>query len=93
MTPIERAARALCEMDGYDPDTPHRAGFQTSVTMEPVPAPPLWSAYVPKVRAVLTAIRAPGSDAMGAVLDKGIPVADALDIWQTVVDAMLREAE
>ncbi len=39
MTPIERAARALCELDGHPPDA----------TMD---GKPLWQDYLPEVQAV-----------------------------------------
>jgi hypothetical protein len=46
MTPLERAARALCELDNNPP----------GATMD---GKPLWMDYLPEVRAVLQAIREP----------------------------------
>lgn len=50
MTPLERAARALCSLDG----NPENA------TME---GKPLWRDYLPEARAVVEALREP-SDTM-----------------------------
>lgn len=79
-SPIERAARALCELDGNPPNA----------TME---GKPLWRDYVPEVRAVLTAIREP-SEAMLAV-DPAGPTGSIYpeDIWRAMVDAALLEGE
>lgn len=91
MTPIERAARALCELDGNPP----------GATMD---GKPLWQDYLPKVRAVLTAIREP-SEAMlsGGELDFetdggggfNVPVwvygERVMQVWQGVIDAALAE--
>ena len=46
MTPIERAARALCKCDGQSDDGKRKGE-------------PLWQSYVPQVRAVLDAIHEP----------------------------------
>ena len=45
-SPLERAARALCELDGNIP----------GATMN---GKPLWQDYLPEVRAVIAAIREP----------------------------------
>lgn len=61
-SPIERAARALCERDGFDPDKlVGPPGFQNSVPRKP--GRPQWERYVGHVRAVIEAIRVP-SEAM-----------------------------
>lgn len=59
MTPIERAARALCEIDGIDPDQKYRGDH--SVGHEPFDYH--WRCYQPRARAVIAAIREPISDA------------------------------
>ncbi|MBN9504970.1 MAG: hypothetical protein J0I69_02995 [Altererythrobacter sp.] len=78
MTPLERAARALCSLDG----NPENA------TME---GKPLWQDYLPEARAVLEAIREP-SDAMLEV-DARRPDGSFYpeDHWRAMIDAALEE--
>lgn len=67
MTPLERACRALCELDGHPP----------GVTMK---GKPLWQDYLPEVRAVLAAIRDPSDPMSVQVVDailKGDPASSA----------------
>jgi len=54
--PLERAAKALCSLDG----NPENA------TMD---GKPLWQDYLPEVRAVLSAVRDPESAMSIAVID------------------------
>lgn len=77
MSPLEKAARALCRVDGHPEDA----------RME---GKPLWQDYLPEARAVLEAIREPSVD---MVYDGGInhPPADTISIWQAMIDAALAE--
>lgn len=76
-SPIERAARALCELEGNPP----------GATMD---GKPLWRDYVPEVRAVLTAIRDPSVD-MNYRGCLNHPPADTAGIWRAMIDAALAE--
>ncbi|MBO9377655.1 hypothetical protein GG804_12835 [Sphingomonas histidinilytica] len=76
--PIERAARALCEMDGNPP----------GATMD---GKPLWQDYVPEVRAVLTAIREPSETMLAANPAAPTVLIYPEDIWGAMVDAALAE--
>ena len=82
MTPIERACRALCELDGHPP----------GITMD---GKPLWMDYLPEVRAVIAAIREP-SEAMewGRAADRDVVGYDAPPgvVWQEMIDALMEEA-
>ena len=85
MTPIERAARALCKLDGH-PEDEAREGR------------PLWQSYVPKVRAVLDAIHEPslrmteaGATVIRYVSREESPSGyqgDAANAWRFMIDAM-----
>lgn len=77
MTPLERAARALCSLDGH----PENA------TMD---GKPLWADYLPEARAVLQAIRAP-SEAMLSALDHHDKRDAGVDAWHAMIDAALAE--
>ncbi|WP_347271640.1 hypothetical protein [Rhizorhabdus histidinilytica] len=78
MTPIERAARALCQLDGNPP----------GATMD---GKPLWRDYVPEVRAVLTAIRIPSEaqDFAAAACESSY----VGDVYTAMIDAALAEGE
>jgi hypothetical protein len=103
VSPIERAARALCELDGFDPDKLVRpSGFQSSVPSKP--GRPLWEQYSERVRAVLKAIReidlATRNSFEIDMLVNGAAVLpehdealqeDALACWQAMIDAALQE--
>ncbi|NPD16949.1 hypothetical protein HOY34_17285 [Xinfangfangia sp. D13-10-4-6] len=56
--PREKAARALCELDGHAPETRFEGG-------------PMWASYLPQVDAVLRA--ALGADAWRAMVDTEAP--------------------
>lgn len=86
MTPLERAARALCSLDRFpaDPITDGKAP---------------WQDYLPRARAVLHAVREP-SEAMteaGAEITSHISsteadesfAGDAADIWRVMIDTAL----
>lgn len=89
MTPLEKAARALCELDGNPP----------GAVMD---GKPLWQDFLPEVRTVLQAIREP-SEEMEAAADAlenvacasgdsgdGVLLNDGAErIWQAMIDAAL----
>ncbi|WP_031304864.1 hypothetical protein [Sphingobium quisquiliarum] len=85
MTPIERAARALCKLDGHSED-----GVRDGE--------PLWESYVSQVRAVLEALHEPSSRMAeaGAELIKYVGPEesetgyqnDATNVWRMMIDAM-----
>lgn len=84
MTPLERAARALCAID---------ANSETATMADK----PLWQDYLPAVRAVLQALREP-SDRMLAAAMMGCPVreggiipSDVRDTYTAMIDAALEE--
>ena len=77
---LERAARALCHLDGHPEDAM-------------MDGKPLWQDYLPEVRAVLDAIRAP-DEAMtiaGEAHIESLPAHRPLTmrIWAAMVDAAL----
>lgn len=81
MIPIERAARALCSLDGQP----------ENIKMD---GKPMWQDYLPEVRAALQAIREP-SDAMhAAVADEARRVSQPISTqhaWEAMIDAALAE--
>ncbi|MFD2431304.1 hypothetical protein ACFSUK_31095 [Sphingobium scionense] len=88
MKPIERAARALCRLDGHP---------QAGVSDADMP----WEDYLPQVRAVLEALHEP-SDWMaeaGAELLRHVGAdegeqgyrQDAVDIWRYMLDSMVKD--
>lgn len=82
MTVIERAARALCTLDGHPPDAKMDGG-------------PLWKDYLPEVKAVMEAIMEPSKTMceVGAnwlTGDKG-PRAKAQAVWREMVRAAVEE--
>lgn len=88
MSPVERAARALCEADGNSTD--FVVGIQ-----------PMWKSYLPKVQTVLKAIREPNermAEAGGQVVryvdrDESSEYykQDAANVWRLMVDAAMVE--
>lgn len=92
MTPLERAARALCEANFQDPD--EVVGAMGENPGNPIYA---WQHSVPDARAVLAAIREPSEHAMdcGAYrlpgIDAGSKQAKARDVFRAMIDAMLEE--
>ncbi len=89
MTMIEKAARALCQVQGQDENVL-------------VGGSPAWRAYVPQVMTVLTAIHEP-SDIMkeaGAEIVRHVGEeesdyahqSDAANIWRFMIDAMRRDS-
>lgn len=87
MKPYERAARALCALDG----NPENAAMDGK---------PLWQDYLPEVRAVIAALRDP-SQAMIEAANGAAPghvdmhdfiVEDmAAPVWSAMIDALLGE--
>ena len=85
MTPIERAARALCKLDGHSED-----GARDDR--------PLWQSYVPQVRAVLEALHEPSARMAeaGATLIRYVGTeeseegyqSEAANVWRFMIDAM-----
>lgn len=92
MTPIERAARALCASSLEDPD-------EVVATLGEKPGEPVfaWQHRLHDVRAVLTEIREPSEHAMdcGAYrlpgIDTATKQAKARDVYRAMIDAMLEE--
>lgn len=85
MTPIERAARALCKLDGHVEDGECEGK-------------PLWRCYLPQARAVLEAIHEPswrmteaGATVIRYVGPEESPSSyqsDAANVWRFMIDAM-----
>ena len=85
MTPIKRAARPLCKLDGYREDG-ERDGK------------PLWQRYLPHVRSVLEALHEPSARMAeaGAALIRYVGPeeseagyqSDAANVWRFMIDAM-----
>ena len=81
MTPLERACRALCELDGHPP----------GATMD---GKPLWQDYLPEVRAVIAAIREPTPEMVVAgdeVVRNSIRFDKQGLGWQAMIDEILGE--
>lgn len=88
MTPIERAARALCKMDG----NPENIKFQGN---------PMWQSYVPQAISVVDALHEPsqvmresGAEIVRALCPEHSYKAaedDAVNIWRMMIDAMRRD--
>lgn len=89
MTPIERAARAICLTLGHDPDKDDEVGLGDPGDLN-------WNMFEDQVRAVLEAIREP-SEVMAKAGTDALPAfeaplrADASDCWQAMIDAALSE--
>lgn len=79
-SPLERAARALCELAGNPP----------GATMN---GKPLWVDYLPEVRAVIAAIREPSDVMLDAAEDMEAQSArgTAGNMWSAMIGAMLEE--
>ncbi len=81
MTPIERAARALCELDNNPP----------GATMD---GKPLWQDYLPEVRAVLLAVRELGDVALTTKIPHDADWSNERDMfWKAGIDALLAEGK
>ncbi|WP_397586695.1 hypothetical protein [Sphingobium fuliginis] len=78
MNPLERACRALCELEGSIP----------GATMD---GKPLWQDYLPEVRAVIDAIRQPSAAMVRATPEDRNRAIYPEDIWHAMIDAMMGE--
>jgi hypothetical protein len=93
-SPLERAARALCLADGLDPDRKFKSSDWSEGT---APHEFAWHEYLPKARAVLTAIREPSGEMLGEVHDtllyavKGEELDTARTVWDRMIDMALEE--
>lgn len=79
MSPLERAARALCRVDGH----PENAMMEGR---------PLWQDYLPEARAVVDAIREPSEGMMRAGWTSDLPYTPSVKVgvvWQAMIDALL----
>jgi hypothetical protein len=86
MSPLERAARVLCDLTGRDPDEvcigEGKAVGQTWLG---------WEAFVSDARAVVAAIREPSEGMVRAVDEPADGYGE--HIWQMMIDALLDERE
>ncbi|MBZ9648095.1 hypothetical protein K9B33_11100 [Sphingobium sp. 3R8] len=88
MTPIERAARALCALDGQPEDAPVADGL-------------MWHGYMPQALVVIEALHEPSArmSEAGAELvryvspEQPLPAhqGDAANIWRIMIDAMRKD--
>lgn len=88
MSPIERAARALCKLEGH----PENIKFEGK---------PMWQSYVPQALAVIHALHEPDQQMAeaGAELIRYIrpdePLSsyqdDAANVWRMMMDAMPKD--
>lgn len=76
--PLERAARALCELAGNPP----------GATMD---GKPLWMDYLPEVRAVVEALREPSVDM--TIVGGNRKHLGSGDMWRAMIDRMLEEGK
>lgn len=89
MTPIERAARALCKLEG----NPENIRFEGK---------PMWQSYVPQALAVVEALHEPsqamregGAEIIRALCpDHSTQVIedDSANVWRLMIDVMRKEA-
>ncbi|MGK2909784.1 MAG: hypothetical protein ACSLE1_08305 [Sphingobium sp.] len=101
MTPLERAARAICADYGVDPDRIVTAEDDAHIGLGLKQEHPAWTRYVPMVKAVLTAIRDPSEDmrSAGSEITRHVTPeesdeayeGDAANIWRLMIDAALQE--
>lgn len=91
MTVLERLARVLCVEDRINPDGAVLVGMETMRA---------WKARMPKVRAVLTALREPSEGMIEAMKNArhGVPEGSPHGIvfnhaWQAAIDTILSETE
>lgn len=88
MTPLERAARALCDLDG-NPPSAQKGGKL------------LWMDYVPEVRVVLSSLKYPSSlmAAMGGIAGNWShgcgddPSEHAKDVWKAMIEVAMQADE
>jgi hypothetical protein len=90
MRPFERAARALCALEGVPEDSEHEGA-------------PIWQSYASKVAAVMAAVHEPsenmkeaGGEFFQAYNSEHSEFAnqdDAANVWRSMIDAMRKDAE
>ena len=80
---IERAARAICDRYGYDPDSDDQLGFAEVGDVN-------WNMFEDDARAVLRAIREP-SEGMVEAGGAGGDWPHARETWVSMIDAALGE--
>ena len=99
MTPLERAARALCKIHGIDPDE-LRSDLERDTMGTVVSGQPAWRMFERDCRAVLQAIREPSKAMVGAgaanMDHEGETSSQELQersraVWQAMIDAALEE--
>lgn len=90
MTPIERAARALCELDIRQKRKWDTAAEDLERIM-PAAVDHAWEEYAEQARAVIAAIREP-SERMIAAVDEAAN-GHGEYIFQTMIDALLEEGK
>lgn len=88
MTPIERAARALCKLEGKPENTQLEGG-------------PMWQSYLPQALAVVDALHEPGlrmREAGAEILratnpdhSEAIAEDDAANVWRMMIHALRRD--
>lgn len=95
MSPLERAARALCLADGLDPDRKFKSSDWSEGT---APHEFAWHEYLPKARAVLEAIREPDPHTQAiawgfGLCEGGDPLGRSKELaaYQFLIDAALKE--
>lgn len=82
MTPIERAARALCSLDGL----PENTKFEGK---------PMWMSFIGEATAVVRSMREPSNEIRMKAWFKfptGENRPNDLDVWQAMIDATLAES-
>lgn len=95
MTKLEEAARALCKLDGYDPDSdPNDAGNPLWTEVAFPPHWRKWSTYVRRVVVVLRAIRTPDMEmARRIAAETGLPAAHVDLAWTRMIDSLSEEGK
>lgn len=92
MTPLERAARAICHDFGVDPDYTMTDEDDVHVGFGFKPPHPAWTRYVSLARAAFLAVRDPSEAMIYAHSEGGLGFNDkVIEDWQAMIDAMLEE--
>jgi hypothetical protein len=100
MTGIERASRALCAVDGLDPDEDWTTDDQTQIQIAiPKGERQRWRLYARKARVAIEAIREPTEAMVDAGGQIEVPAGDynysiggiAREVWSTMIDSALNE--
>ena len=89
---IERVARAMCQADGFDPDSDIRQLKSGVVLKIALTGPPeRWRTYSTKAVAAIRAMRTPSTSAVNAGSHFVEGPARALDVWTAMIDAELAD--